>query len=255
MAQVIPQFTIAVVAVLSLQRLLFEEKSKELLKVDFKKILYTIAGLFALLGILYVMIDYSSAVDGQIYSSISEQAKNEEIGRAVINGMKADRQAMFGGQLLRAAAFAILLLGTLYLYLKNQVKPVLATIALIVISTLELTMVSKQYLGDESYIPADDFTSTNFTPSAIDQQILKDSADKNFRVFNMAGDAYNESRTSYFHKSIGGYHPAKLRIYQDVIEKYLSSRPSPAVLNMLNTKYIMVQDPQSGQSGLIPNTY
>ncbi len=254
MAQVIPQFTIAVVAVLALQRLLFEEKSKELLKLDFKKILYTIAGLFALLGIMYVMIDYSSAVDGQIYGSISEQAKSEEIGRAVINGMKADRQAMFGGQLLRAAAFALLLLGTLYLYLKNQIKPVLATILLVVITTLELTMVSKQYLGDENYIPADDFTSINFTPSAIDLQILKDSADKNFRVFNMAGDAYNESRTSYFHKSIGGYHPAKLRIYQDVIEKYLSGRPSPAVLNMLNTKYIMVQDPQSGQPGLIPNT-
>jgi len=116
-------------------------------------------------------------------------------------------------------------------------------------------MVSKAYLNEEDghYVPADSYISSNFTPSAIDQQILKDSADKNFRVFNMAGDTYNESRTSYFHKSVGGYHPAKLRIYQDVIEKYLANRPNPGVLNMLNTKYIIVQDQQSGQAGIIPN--
>ena len=252
MAQAIPQFTIAVVAALTLQKLFFEEKSKELLKIDFKKILYALGGLFALLGILYVMIDYSSQVDSQISASIAEQAKSEEIGRAVIAGMKADRQAMFGGQLLRAAGFGILLLGTLYLYLKNQLKPLIAGIVLLVVSTLELTMVSKEYLPDENYLSADDFTSTNFAPSAIDQQIIQDK-DPNFRVFNMAADTYNESRTSYFHKSVGGYHPAKLRIYQDVIEKYLSGRPDPGVLNMLNTKYIIVQNPQSGQPSLIPN--
>jgi len=252
MAQVIPQFTIALVAVLTLQQLLFAEKSKETLKIDFKKILYTVGGLFALLGILYVMLDYTSPLDGQIFGSISQQAKSDEIGRAVITGLKADRQGMFGGQLLRSVVFAVLLLGTLYLYLKNYIKPLIATVALITISTLELTMVSKEYLNDESYVSPDDYTSTNFAASTIDQQILKDK-DPNFRVFNMAADTYNESRTSYYHKSVGGYHPAKLRIYQDVIEKYLSGRPNPGVLNMLNTKYIVVQDQQSGQPGIIPN--
>ena len=252
MAQVIPQFTLAVVTALTLQKLFFEEKSRELLKLDFKKILYAVGGLFALLGIMYVMIDYSSLLDGQISGSIAEQTKSEEIGRAVIAGMKADRQSMFGGQLLRAAAFGLLLIGTMYLYLKNQLKPMIAGILLLVVSTVELTMVSKEYLSDENYVSTDDFTSSNFAPSAIDQQILQDK-DPNFRVFNMAADTYNESRTSYFHKSVGGYHPAKLRIYQDVIEKYLSGRPDPGVLNMLNTKYIIVQDPQSGKPGLIPN--
>ncbi|MBC7873180.1 MAG: YfhO family protein, partial [Ferruginibacter sp.] len=252
MAQVIPQFTIGVVAVLALQQLLFAEKSRELLKTDFKKILYAVGGLFALLAIMYVMMEYSSVGDPYSSSRLKSMGADDELARTAIAGMKADRQAMFGGQLLRAAAFGLLLLGTLYLYMKNRIKPMLATIALLVISTLELTMVSKKYLAEENYVTPDDYTSTNFTATAIDQQILKDK-DPNFRVFNMAGDTYNESRTSYFHKSVGGYHPAKLRIYQDVIEKYLSGRPNPGILNMLNTKYIVIQDPQSGQPGLIPN--
>lgn len=252
MAQVIPQFAITVIAALALQRLLFEEKSKELLKVDFKKILYTVGGLFALLGILYVAMDYSSPVDQQLLANKWDSSGTDEIGRIIVSGLKADRKAMFGGQLLRSLGFAILLLGTLYLYLRNFIKPLVAAIALVVISTIELTMVSKAYLGDEEYVSPDEYTSSNFTASAIDQQILQDK-DPNYRVFNMAGDAYNESRTSYFHKSIGGYHPAKLRIYQDVIEKYLSARPNPAVLNMLNAKYLIVQDPQSGKEDVIKN--
>ncbi len=253
MAQVIPQFTIAVVAMMALQKLLFAEKSKELLKLDFKKILYTAGGLFALLAIMYVMMDYILyRGDPSTAYRLKSMGADDEMIRTAIAGMKEDRKAMFGGQLLRAAAFALLLLGTLYSYLRNWIKPIVAAIVLLVISTLELTMVSKQYLGEESYVPADDFVSNNFAPTAIDQQLLQDK-DPNFRVFNMAADTYNESRTSYYHKSVGGYHPAKLRIYQDIIERYLSGRPDPGVLNMLNTKYIVVQDPQSGQPGLIPN--
>ena len=251
-AQVIPQFTITIMAALALQQLLFQEKSKEFLKANFKKILYTIGGLFSLLAIFYITMDYSSSFDPQILANKWDNSGSDEIGRLIISGLKADRKAMFGGQLLRALGFAILLVGILYMYLKNYLKPLVIAIILIAVSTIELTMVSKEYLPEESYVPADDFTSINFAPTTIDQQILQDK-DPNYRVFNMAGDSYSESRTSYFHKSIGGYHPAKLRIYQDVIEKYLSGRPSPSVLNMLNAKYIVMQDPQSGKPGLITN--
>lgn len=252
-SQVIPQFAVGVAAALALQYLLFEEKIKDSFKADFKKVLYTVGGLFALLALMYLMMDYKAPGDGALLANINEQTKSTEIGSAVLSGLKADRKAMFGGQLLRAAGFSILLLGVLYAYLKNWIKPLAAGVILLFISTLELTMVSHKYLDDEYYVSPDDYANTNFAPSSIDQQILQDK-DSNFRVFNMSGgNPYAESRTSYFHKSVGGYHPAKLRIYQDVIEKYLSARPTPAILNMLNTKYIVVQDPQTGQPGLLPN--
>lgn len=252
-AQVIPQFAIGVAAALALQYLLFDEKIKDSFKADFKKVLYTVGGLFALLALMYLMMDYKAPHDNELLASLSEQTKSNEIGSAVLSGLKADRKAMFGGQLVRAAGFAILLLGVLYAYLKNWIKPMIAGIILLFISTLELTTVSHKYLDEEYYVSPDEYTSTNFAPTQIDQQILQDK-DPNFRVFNMSGgNPYAESRTSYFHKSIGGYHPAKLRIYQDIIEKYLSARPTEAILNMLNTKYIVVQDPQNGQPALLPN--
>ena len=265
-AQVIPQLTVGISAALALQQILFGPK---LQLADFKKMLYATAGLFTLLAIMYVMIDYSSPYDGQIAQSISEQAKNEDIGRSVIAGLKADRQGLFGGQLLRALGLSLLALGTILAFYKNKITAFVAAIILLVISTLDITIVSKGYFSNDKepylseredrklFIPADEYDGANFKKTEIDNQLLKDT-DFNFRVFNMAGTEtggpFSESRTSYYHKSVGGYHPAKLRIYQDIIEKYLSSgRPNPDVLNMLNTKYIVVQDPQSGQSGIIQN--
>lgn len=254
-AQVIPQFAVGISAALALQQLFF---GPALQKADFKKILYTAGGLFAFLGLMYMMLDYRSPFDADIARSISEQSKSEELGRTVIAGLKADRQSLFGGQLIRALGLSLLGLGALFLYYKKKIAAVPAVIALLVISSLDIILVSKPYLSEERghYVPKDDYNSTNFGKTAIDDQLLQDK-DPNFRVFNMmgtqTGGPFSESRTSYYHKSVGGYHPAKLRIYQDVIEMYLMGRTNLGVLNMLNTKYVVNQDPQSGQPVLVPN--
>ncbi|MCB0777746.1 MAG: YfhO family protein, partial [Chitinophagaceae bacterium] len=258
MAQVIPQITICIIAGLTLQNILFGTNAREELKAGFKNILYASGGLIGLLILMYLMMDYKSSVDAQIIATNWDNSGTDEIGRLIVAGLKSERKAMFGGHVLRTIGFAILLLGTLYLYMRNTLKPLVAAIVIAAISTIELTVVSHGYLNEDndSYVSADEYQNSNFTPSAIDQEILKDT-DPDYRVFNMAGTnlggTFSESRTSVFHKSVGGYHPAKLRIYQDIIERYLSGRPSPAVLNMLNTKYIIVANPQTQQPSLIPN--
>lgn len=264
-AQVIPQLAVGISAALTLQHILFGPKIQ---KPDIKKILYTVTGLFALLGIMYVIMDYSSPNDEQIFQSIAEQAKSEEIGRAVIAGLKADRQGMFGGQLLRAIGLSLLAFGVVFMYYKNKISAMAAAIILFFISSLDITLVSHNYFSNDKepflsepedkklFVPAGDYTNVNFSKSPIDDQLLKDT-DPNYRVFNMVGTSsggpFAESRTSYYHKSVGGYHPAKLRIYQDIIEKYLSGNPNPGVLNMLNTKYVINRNQKDGQSVLFPN--
>src|SRR5688572_1107699 len=248
---VITELTLPIMAVLSLQYLLFRDKSKELLKVDFKKILYGVGGLFALLLLIYITMDYSSWMDNLILSQYTQNG-NDELARAIVSGMKADRKDMFFGQMLRAFGFAALVVGLLYLYMKNMVKPAVVTVSLALISTIELLAVGNDYFNENNFVSKDELTTQSFSPTPIDQQILQDK-DPNFRVFNTASNTFNEATTSYFHKSIGGYHAAKLRIYQDIIDRYLSRQINENVLNMLNAKYIIVNNPQTNQPQLIPN--
>ena len=274
-AQVIPQLTMGIMAALTLQQILFADKAKEFLQKNFKPILYTMGGVFGLLALVYLGMDYSTPIDQQILAGYTDKSGNNELGRMIVSGLKSERKAMFGGQMLRALGIAFLAAIALYLYAKNKINALVAAIILLVVSTLDITLASYKYFNNENdqysvrsdgsprpddeklFVTPDDYASSNFSPSAIDNEILGDRS-PHYRVFNMAGTSsgstFSESRTSYFHKSVGGYHPAKLRIYQDVIEKYLSyGRPSPSVLNMLNTKYIIVQDPQSGQISSFPN--
>lgn len=264
-AQVIPQLTLGIMAALTLHRLLFADDGKEYLKKNFKPILYTLGGVFGLIAIVYIGMDYSMAVDKEIIAGYTQNG-SDEFGRLIVNGLKAERKAMFGGQILRALGLALLGAGVLWLYAKNKIKSLITAIILLTISTLDITLVSYKYFNNENdqfsmrpdseklFVSADDYTNSNFSPSAYDNIILQDKS-PHYRVFNMlgtsSGSPFSESRTSYFHKSVGGYHPAKLRIYQDVIEKYFSSNTNPGILNMLNTKYVITQNPFTGGDTLI----
>ena len=252
MSMVIPEFTMPVMAVLALQYIFYRDKSRELLKQDFRKILYAVAGLFALLIIMYLMMSYTSPIDNEISSSVSQMAKSDEIGRAVISGMKADRRAMFGGQLLRTLGFAALIIGGLYLYLRNVVKPLVAIIGLIAITTIDLLVIDKEYLNEDHFAPADEITAQSFTPTTVEKQILQDR-DPDFRVFNANVNPVYDTRSPYFFKPITGYNPARLSIYQNLVDKYISASPNQNVLNMLNAKYIIYSNSQTNQQQMQPN--
>jgi len=97
-------------------------------------------------------------------------------------------------------------------------------------------MVNRRYLNKENFVPKAQM-DIPFSPNAANSQILQDP-DPNFRVFNVTLNPFSDASTSYFHKSIGGYHGAKLKRYQEVIENHLSKNNSK-VINMLNTKYFI----------------
>jgi hypothetical protein len=252
MSLVITEFTIPLMAVLGLQQVLYRDKAGELLKADFKKILYAVGGLFGLLALMYLMMSYSSPIDQEIFASLSQQGGNEDAARAVISGMKEDRKEMFGGQLLRAFGFALLLLGLIYLYLKNILKPVAVTIAIVALTAFDLLSIDKDYLNEESFKAPEELSSEHFVPTPAEQQILNDK-EPHYRVFNASANPVYDLRSAYFFRSVGGYHPARLRIYQDLIDKYLGGGPNETVLNMLNTKYLLINNPQTNQQQVLPN--
>ena len=254
-AQFFPQVTIGIMATLALQQVFFGEKSREFIAQHGKKMLYVLGGEDALGGLAYMMMNYSAPVDSQILQAYTDPRNgSDEMGRVIISGLREDRQSIFGGQVLRTLGFGLLAGAVVWLYFKKMISGWIAAAVILVASTAELAVTSHTYLNSDMYVSADEYAANNFSPNGFEQQILADK-DPNFRVLNMLGTAsggvFSESRTSYFFKSIGGYHPAKLRIYQDVIERYFAGKTYPGVLNMLNAKYVITQSPFSGRDTLL----
>ena len=244
MALTIIEIAFPITAVLALHQILFKNTHEEL-KDKFRTILYVTGGSLALFLLMGWTMDYGAPFDQQVLDFQFDASGSKEINQLIVSGLKADRQEMFMGQVWRYAGFLILVIGCLYLYLKKWIQPIWVIAILALVSTLDLFIVGKKYLNDDAYVDAVTYDSQNFNPSPLDQQ-LKTDTDPHFRVFNMLSDPYNESRTSYFHRSIGGYHPAKLRIYQDLIDRYMSNNINAQVLDMLDAKYMLRQSPFTG---------
>jgi hypothetical protein len=244
MAMVIPQFAVPVLAVLAMQAIFFQEDAAEKIKQHFKKILFATGGTILFCLMVYIFQSYSAGIDQQILEAYKGENGDNSIGKTIISGLKEDRKAMFLSQILRLTGFVILLVGLIYLYSRKWINGIVAVLLIGGITMIDLFSVGKNYLNEENYQPKEEETSVNFTPTSADLAIKNDK-DPHFRVFNVGGDRFNESRTSYFHRSVGGYHPAKLRIYQDVIETYLSANPNTTILNALDTRYLILEDRES----------
>jgi hypothetical protein len=258
MALVIPQLTASLMAALVLQKFLFGGDAKELLFKKLKLSVYITAGVLALTTLLYFSYNYSSQNDSRIKENFANnmlsqaqgqqpspqmQQQANEFGQSIVRALAEDRKGMFGSDLLRSIlliAAAIVVLG---LFAKNKINATVVMALLIALTLFDLIPVGKRYLNETNFVDKtnieDEFAMTN-----ADKMIKQDPDHKNFRIYN-TDDPYNNAKPSYHHNSIGGYNPAKLAIYQDLIEHQLS-KGNMQVFDMLNTKYFVVQDPQNG---------
>ncbi len=258
MSLVMVEMVLPVIAVLAVQQLFFQSNTRDLLKANFKKILYGMGGLTLVLGLLYIAMGYNApGIDHQLLTRQWDQSGNDAIGKAIVSGLRSDRSSIFGGQVLRTLGFIILLLGLLWLYLKNILKPLVIVSILAAINLIDMIVMDKHFLNEDNFHSKDELHSSTSVKIPIDEEILKDK-DLTYRVFNLGQETFSSSDYHFptFHKTVGGYHPAKLRIYQDIMERYLYGNLDPQamnVLNMLNTKYIVFENPQTQQKSLMPN--
>ena len=154
-----------------------------------------------------------------------------------IDALQSDRASLLISDSWRSLMFILLSAAALWLYLSNTLKKqhVILIFGLLILG--DMWTVNKRYLDNEDF-KSKRKVAEPFSPSLADQQILADN-DPNFRVFNTAVNTFNDASTSYYHKSIGGYHGAKLKRYQELIDSHIS-KGNMNVLNMLNTKYFIV---------------
>ena len=242
MILVIPQLLFPLVAVMSLQRLLFGNPTKDETWKALRLSGIVMAGLFVVLGFLYISFSYRLGFEKDIQQQLNQMAKGDtSLGKDIINAVVADRKGMFGADLLRSMFFIASAWLLLFLFIRDKIKAQPVIWALVVLSMIDLLGVSSRYLNKDNYLEPEDFEGA-FAPTPADIQIKKDP-ENNFRVLNLTQSTFNDAITSYHHKSVGGYHAAKLSIYQDLIENQLSKQPlNISVINMLNTKYVITQD-------------
>jgi len=256
MILVIPTLLFCMLAVMALQ-VISSETDKKLLFSKFKKGLFLTGGIFLIALIVYFSGDFSSeSSDGFLLKQISgikdpqQKEALEAPVRSFVNGLREDRKDLFLGSLIRSLAFILVAAGLCWLLIKNRLKPVVAIAAIGFFAFVDVMMIDVKYFNSENYQDGDEYKSV-FEPTPIDQQILKDTS--NYRVLDLTqgiSGAFNSGAlTAYFHKAVGGYHPAKLSIYQDLIEKQLSNFPDCApALNMLNAKYIILPPMRQAES-------
>ena len=158
----------------------------------------------------------------------------------------ADRKALVTGDTLRSLVFIILSAGLLWTFANEKIKKQGIVLGLLCALTLiDFWGIDKRYLNESNFARKQQATLQPTQNDLLIKQSAQHFGDKVYRVYNVAGNPFNDSYTSAFHHSIGGYHAAKLRRYQDIIDFYLS-KGNMSVINMLNTRYFIISDGRGG---------
>ena len=162
----------------------------------------------------------------------------------IIGAISEDRKDLLQADAFRSLIFILFSAALIVVYIRKKIKADQMIIGILLLVTIDMWTVDKRYLNDENFSKRK--SKVQEVPmTAIDQEILKDK-DLYYRVYNSTQSITSDAVTSYYHKSIGGYHAAKLKRYQELIDFQLS-KGNINVYSMLNTKYFIVADPQTQQ--------
>jgi hypothetical protein len=252
MILVISQLLLPLLAVICVNKIA-ESKDKKALLPSFKKGILATAGVFALLFAIYLISDFLSGSDKELMRQVnmSNNPQLMQIFDNFFDGLKQDRKSLMLGDIWRSLGFTVVAALLLFLAIRKSLNEMMLGTGLVLFAMIDLITIDVKYMNYENFRDKTE-NETSFFKTKSDEEILKDSTQ--FRVFNVAGNAFSENITSYYYNSIGGYHPAKIGIYQELIENQLRKSPmNMPVLNMLNTKYLIQKDANGQTQALQKN--
>ncbi len=233
MILVIAEFTMPLLGILALKVIVDKQTEQKLLFRYLKISFGIVAGICLLFVILPgAFLNFSGSSDAYFQ-------KQYQFPDWLMQAFRDERLRLLKMDALRSLIFVLLGTGIIWALIFNKMKKEYAWIALIVLMLADMYTVNKRYVNNDSFTSKSKMANP-YEPTSADTQILQDK-DPDFRVLNLTVDPLRDASTSYFHKSLGGYHGAKLRRYQELYDDHISKN-NMAVLNMLNTRYVIIPD-------------
>lgn len=241
MTLVIAEFAIPLLAMLAFKEILDKPDALRQKRLPLLIGLGVTAGITLILALIpTAFFNFLSQMEAEGLNA--QKISNPEFASQIdifISNLETARVAIFRADAWRSLLFVLAAGLAGWLFVTKKINKTVFISIFIVLLLLDLWPINKRYLNNENFV-AKRQIERPFNPTQADQQILADT-DPYFRVYNRTVNTFNDATTSYFHKSIGGYHGAKLQRYQDIIDNHLSKN-NMAVINMLNTKYVIVPD-------------
>ena len=233
MILVVAEWTVPFLAAVVLQRIWCGEIERPRLLKGLKYAVLTTGGV-ALFFLVFGGAVMSFAGAGDLRMGLPDD---------VLAAMRSERASMMRSDAFRSLLFVVSAAGVVWLFAAQKIKKTAFVLLLAGLVIADMVPVDLRYLGPDRFGPE---SRTRIEPTEADRRILADTTgEPGFRVLNLAVDPFNDASTSYFHRSVGGYHGAKLQRYQDLIDRHLS-KMNWNVYNMLNTRYVISAD-QNGR--------
>lgn len=241
MSLVIANVTTVLMATLALKTIL----NKEIAQKHLQKALYISTGITGGLCLLFMIFAGSFSYSGLSDMQMAAQYGNQ--WQAIQDILVSDRKDLLVSDSMRSLILILLAATTIWLFNNNKLKNQnWVVVAIIALTLFDLWGVDKRYLNDNNFVNKNKIALQPTQDDLIIDEYARINGDKDYRVFNVAVNTFNDSYPSAFHHQIGGYHAAKLRRYQDLIDFYLSRHINTDVLNMLNARYFVVPNGQGG---------
>lgn len=231
--QVILELCFPVLAVMGLQSFFTQDKEQQW--PSLWKASATVFGLFIGLFLFRNMFDFVGQMDEQLLQMFS-QGQDKAFGVGFIDALKEDRKSLYTADLLRSCFFILLSGGILWMFIKDKLAQNTTVILVGLLMIFDLFFVDKKYVSAKDFVSGRE-VEVPFQESPSDTQILKDTT--NYRVFEVRG--LLNARSSYFHKSIGGYSAVRPRRMQQLFD-YQIAKNNMEILNMLDVKYVIQTD-------------
>jgi len=249
---VIVGFLIPVLAILAVKEVASQTEDPKKLQKNLLYSLYLTGGLLIILIVLpTAFLSFKTQNHGLFIEQLTQITNGDKgFADSIADALVKDRISLARMDALRSLLFVLIGAGLIWALIKKKMNPQFVFITLAVVVLVDLWSIDRRYLNNEKFVEKN-VLAQQFEPRDVDQLIMRDQS--YYRVLDLSqGNTFSNSVPSYFHKSLGGYHAAKLKRYQEVLDKQFNGAINEDVLDMLNTKYLITAD-QNGQKETMKN--